>query len=31
MIETLGLGWPVALHFAIDLVIFTFLAIASVS
>ncbi len=30
MIETRGLGWPVALHFSIDLVIFTFLAIASV-
>jgi membrane protease YdiL (CAAX protease family) len=31
MIETRGLGWPVALHFAIDLVIFTLLAIASTS
>jgi membrane protease YdiL (CAAX protease family) len=31
MIETRGMGWPVALHFAGDLVIFTFLAIASVS
>lgn len=31
MIETRGLGWPVALHFAIDLVIFTFLAVASVA
>jgi membrane protease YdiL (CAAX protease family) len=31
MIETRGLGWPVALHFAIDLVIFTLLAIASVA
>jgi membrane protease YdiL (CAAX protease family) len=30
MIETRGLGWPVALHFSIDLVTFTFLAIASV-
>jgi membrane protease YdiL (CAAX protease family) len=30
MIETRGLAWPVALHFAIDLVIFTFIAIASV-
>jgi membrane protease YdiL (CAAX protease family) len=30
MIETRGLVWPVALHFAIDVVIFTFLAIASV-
>jgi membrane protease YdiL (CAAX protease family) len=30
MIETHGLVWPVALHFAIDLVIFTFIAIASV-
>jgi membrane protease YdiL (CAAX protease family) len=29
MIETRGLGWPIALHFSIDLVIFTFLAIAS--
>jgi membrane protease YdiL (CAAX protease family) len=28
MIETRGLGWPVTLHFSIDLVIFTFLAIA---
>jgi membrane protease YdiL (CAAX protease family) len=31
MIETRGLGWPLALHFAGDLVIFTFLAIASVA
>jgi membrane protease YdiL (CAAX protease family) len=31
MIETRGLAWPVALHFAIDLVIFTLLAIASTS
>jgi membrane protease YdiL (CAAX protease family) len=31
MIETHGLGWPVALHFAVDVVIFTFLAIASVA
>jgi membrane protease YdiL (CAAX protease family) len=31
MIETRGLAWPVALHFAIDLVIFSFLAIASTS
>ena len=31
MIETRGLGWPVALHFAIDLVIFTFLAVATVA
>ncbi|MEO8274123.1 MAG: CPBP family intramembrane glutamic endopeptidase [Chloroflexota bacterium] len=31
MIETRGLGWPIALHFSIDLVIFTFLAIASVA
>jgi membrane protease YdiL (CAAX protease family) len=30
MIETRGLAWPVTLHFSIDLVIFTFLAIASV-
>ncbi len=30
MIETRGLGWPLTLHFSIDLVIFTFLAIASV-
>jgi len=29
MIETRGLAWPVALHFSIDFVIFTFLAIAS--
>jgi hypothetical protein len=29
MIETRGLGWPLALHFAIDLVIFSFLAVAS--
>ena len=31
MVETRGLGWPVALHFAGDLVIFTFMAIASVA
>jgi membrane protease YdiL (CAAX protease family) len=31
MIETQGLVWPIALHFAIDLVIFTFLAVASVA
>lgn len=31
MIETRGLAWPVALHFTLDLVIFTFLAIASVA
>ena len=31
MIETRGLAWPVALHFAIDVVIFTFPAIASVA
>ncbi len=31
MIETRGLGWPLALHFAGDLVIYTFLAIASVA
>jgi membrane protease YdiL (CAAX protease family) len=31
MIETRGLGWPVVLHFAGDLVIFTFMAIASVA
>lgn len=30
MIETRGLGWPLALHFAIDFVIFTFIALASV-
>ena len=30
MIETRGLAWPIALHFSIDFVIFTFLAIASV-
>ena len=29
MIETRGLVWPIALHFSIDLVIFTFLGIAS--
>jgi membrane protease YdiL (CAAX protease family) len=29
MIETRGLAWPIALHFSIDFVIFTFLAIAS--
>jgi membrane protease YdiL (CAAX protease family) len=31
MIETRGLGWPLVLHFAGDLVIFTFLAIRSVA
>jgi membrane protease YdiL (CAAX protease family) len=31
MIETRGLAWPIGLHFAGDLVIFTFLAIASVA
>jgi membrane protease YdiL (CAAX protease family) len=31
MIETRGLGWPLALHFAGDFVIYTFLAIASVA
>ncbi len=31
MIETRGLAWPVVLHFSIDFVIFTFLAIASVA
>jgi membrane protease YdiL (CAAX protease family) len=31
MIETQGLVWPVALHFALDLVIFTFIAVASVA
>ena len=31
MIETRGLAWPIALHFSLDLVIFTFLAIASVA
>jgi membrane protease YdiL (CAAX protease family) len=31
MIETRGLGWPLALHFAGDLVIFTFMALASVA
>jgi membrane protease YdiL (CAAX protease family) len=31
LIETRGLGWPVALHFAGDFTIFTFLAIASVA
>jgi membrane protease YdiL (CAAX protease family) len=30
MIETRGLAWPVALHFALDFVIFTFIALASV-
>lgn len=30
MIETHGLAWPVTLHFSIDSVIFTFLALASV-
>ena len=29
MIETRGLGWPLALHFAGDLVIYTFLALAA--
>lgn len=29
MIETRGLAWPIALHFSLDFVIFTFLAIAS--
>jgi membrane protease YdiL (CAAX protease family) len=31
MIETRGFAWPLALHFAIDFVIFTFMAIASVA
>jgi len=31
MIETRGFVWPLALHFGADLVIFTFLAIASVA
>jgi membrane protease YdiL (CAAX protease family) len=31
LIETRGLAWPIALHFSIDLVIFTFLGIASVA
>jgi membrane protease YdiL (CAAX protease family) len=31
MIETHGLAWPLALHFAGDFVIYTFLAIASVA
>jgi len=31
MIETRGLGWPLALHFAIDFVIYTLIAIASVA
>jgi membrane protease YdiL (CAAX protease family) len=31
MIETRGLAWPLALHFAGDFVIYTFLAIASVA
>ena len=31
LIETRGLGWPVALHFGGDFVIFTFLAFASVA
>jgi membrane protease YdiL (CAAX protease family) len=31
MIETRGFAWPVALHFAIDLVIFTLIALASVA
>jgi membrane protease YdiL (CAAX protease family) len=30
MIETHGLGWPLALHFSIDFVIFTLIALASV-
>ncbi len=29
MIETKGLAWPLALHFAVDFVIYTFLALAS--
>ncbi len=29
MVETRGLAWPITLHFSIDFVIFTFLAIAS--
>lgn len=31
MIETRGLGWPLALHFAIDFVIFTLIALGSVA
>jgi membrane protease YdiL (CAAX protease family) len=31
MIETRGLAWPIALHFSIDAVIFTFLALQSVA
>jgi membrane protease YdiL (CAAX protease family) len=31
MIETRGLAWPVGLHFSIDAVIFTFLALQSVA
>jgi hypothetical protein len=31
MIETPGFAWPLALHFAGDFVIYTFLAIASVA
>lgn len=31
MIETRGFAWPLALHFAIDFVIFTFMALASVA
>lgn len=31
MIETKGLAWPVGLHFAGDLVIFTVLALGSVA
>lgn len=29
MVETRGLGWPLALHFATDLTIYTFLALAA--
>lgn len=29
MIETRGLAWPLALHFAGDLIIFSFMAVAS--
>ena len=31
MIETRGFAWPLALHFAIDFVIFTLIALASVA
>jgi membrane protease YdiL (CAAX protease family) len=31
MIETRGLGWPLALHFASDVAIYAFLALASVA